>query len=441
MSEARVPTFRQAFVVWMKIGWLSFGGPAGQIALMHQMLVDERRWVNDRRFLHALNYCMLLPGPEAQQLATYIGWLLHGLKGGLVAGTLFVLPGALVIFGLSIIYAWFGDQPLLAAVFVGIKATVLVVVVQAVFRIGKKVLTNATMVTVAAAAFVGIFLLDLPFPLIVLGAGVIGFVGARVDPKRFVVMQADDSQDGEAEEPDQMPGWPRALKILLVGLVLWFSPIALAAVLLGDDPVFVDVGLFFSKLAVVSFGGAYAVLSYMGQQAVEAFHWLTPGEMIDGLGLAESTPGPLIMVVQFVGFLATYRHSVTLEPMTAAALGSALTVWVTFVPCFVWIFVSAPYVERMQGNKHLSAALSAITAAVVGVILNLAIWFGLHVLFATVNTHEIARLRLLVPDPASLDPVGLALVGVAAVLILGRKIGVLPTLGLTAVLGAVASFV
>lgn len=435
------PTLRQAFLVWMKIGWLSFGGPAGQIALMHQMLVDERRWVSERRFLHALNYCMLLPGPEAQQLATYIGWLLHGIKGGLVAGTLFVLPGALVIFGLSVIYAWFGDQPLLAAVFVGIKATVLVVVVQAVYRIGKKVLTNTTMVGVAAAAFVGIFLLDLPFPLIVLGAGVIGFIGARFDPKRFVVMKGDESGDTEAVELDQKPGWPRALKILLLGLVLWFSPIALAAIFLSEDPVFVDVGLFFSKLAVVTFGGAYAVLSYMGQQAVEAYHWLTPGEMIDGLGLAESTPGPLIMVVQFVGFLAAYRQSVSLEPMTAAALGSALTVWVTFVPCFIWIFSSAPYVERMQGNKHLSAALSAITAAVVGVILNLAIWFGLHVLFATVDTREVARLRLLVPDLKTLDPIGLTLVGVAAVLLLGRKAGVMPTLGLTALLGAVASLV
>ena len=434
------PTAREALSVWFRIGSLSFGGPAGQIALMHQILVVERRWISEDRFLHALNYCMLLPGPEAQQLATYVGWLLHGMRGGLIAGWLFVLPGALVIFLMSIVYVLFADLPMLNAVFIGIKATVLIVVIQAVGRVGKKVLANGVMVTIAALAFVGIFLFDIAFPLIVLGAAAIGFIGAKFDPGRFVVMGEHSTPTDKAPDQQHAPRLSRTLGIAFIGALLWFAPIALAALWLGPEHMFVDAGLFFSKLAVVTFGGAYAVLAYMAQQAVDVYQWLSPGEMLDGLGLAESTPGPLIMVVQFVGFLGAYRQPGTLEPMAAAAIGSALTVWVTFVPCFIWILLGAPYAERLRGNPRLSAALCAITAAVVGVILNLSIWFGLHVLFKQLELREYSGLRLFVPELNSLDLVAAGLALVAAIAIFRFKLGVIRTLGLTAAGGALSAF-
>ena len=353
-SADALPGQREAFLVWLKIGLLSFGGPAGQIALMHKMLVEDRRWVSEGRFLQALNYCMLLPGPEAQQLATYIGWLLHGIRGGLVAGLLFIIPGALVILILSLFYALFQELPVLAAVFVGIKAAVLVVVIQAVARIGRKVIKNATMVTIAGMAFVGIFFFNLSFPLIVIGAALAGFVGSRIAPQQFLVVHGHDIQLGAGTRAIAKRPWLRALNTLLIGLTLWFAPVLAAVVLLGDNHVFVAEGLFFSKLAVVTFGGAYAVLAYMAQQAVEHYQWLMAGEMLDGLGLAESTPGPLIMVVQFVGFLGAYRNPGSLDPTTAGVLGSALTVWVTFVPCFVWISSAPPMCSASVKTKRLA---------------------------------------------------------------------------------------
>lgn len=425
------PSRADAFRVWLQIGLLSFGGPAGQIALMHRLLVEQRRWVSESQFLHALNFCMLLPGPEAQQLATYVGWLLHGTRGGLIAGTLFVLPGAIVILAMSIVYAFFAHVPLLEALFLGIKAAVLIIVIEAVLRIGRKVLKNAAMVLIAVCAFVGIFVFALPFPIIVLGAAIIGLVGARTSPQHFVIISSGDEQANSAKTAPSL--WRSAL-VLVCGLALWALPVAFAALTLGADHVFVSEGLFFSKLATVTFGGAYAVLAYMAQEAVVLHGWLSAGEMIDGLGLAESTPGPLIMVTQFVGFLGALRNPGTLDPLTSAVLGSALTVWVTFVPCFLWIFLGAPYIERLRGNVQLSGALSAITAAVVGVILNLALWFGMHVLFEEVNTIDNSIIHLSVPNPSSLVPVAALLALLAAIALLRFKLSVIKVLSLCAAL-------
>ena len=396
--------FGEAFRVWLKIGLLSFGGPAGQIALMHRTLVEQKRWIGENRFIHALNYCMLLPGPEAQQLAVYVGWLLHGTAGGLVAGILFVLPGAIVMLALSVLYVLFQDLVAVEALFFGIKAAVLAVVVEAVLRIGRKILKNQAMIAVAGLAFVAIFFFDLPFPAIVLAAGLTGLIGARLAPGRFGVLGGDDGE-GEAE-PGRAPPLGRAVTTALLCGLLWATPVVLAALWLGGDSVFVAEGVFFSKLAVVTFGGAYAVLAYVAQQAVEVHNWLQPGEMLDGLGLAETTPGPLIMVVQFVGFLGAFRHPGPFDPLLAGVLGAALTTWVTFVPCFLWIFLGAPYVERLRRNRALSAALSAITAAVVGVVLNLAIWFGLHVVFARGRHGRDLRPAALGAEcsPASIPP-------------------------------------
>ena len=433
-ETAAAPSFGEAFRVWLRIGVLSFGGPAGQIALMHRMLVDERRWIGEAPFLHALNYCMLLPGPEAQQLATYVGWRLHGLAGGLVAGTLFVLPGAALMLLLAALYEQFHALGAVAALFLGIKAAVLAIVAEAVHRIGKRVLRNRAMLAVAAGAFVAIFVFDLPFPLIVLGAAAIGFAGARLAPGQFAVIKGHAVAAGAPAAP-AVGRRRQAIAVLAVGLPLWFAPIGLAALLLGQASVLVDIGLFFSKLAVVTFGGAYAVLAYMAQQAVENYGWLAPGEMLDGLGLAETTPGPLILVTEFVGYLGAFRQHAPFEAATAGVLGAAMTLWVTFVPCFVWIFLGAPYVERLSGNRHLAAALSCITAAVVGVVLNLALWFGLHVLFAEVEVLEAAGAHLLLPVPASLQVVPAALAALAALLLLHFRLGVAATLGLSGALG------
>ena len=382
--------FGEALRVWLKIGLLSFGGPAGQIALMHRILVEEKRWVSESQFLHALNYCMLLPGPEAQQLATYVGWLLHRVKGGLVAGVLFVLPGALVILILSILYAAFREFTLVEALFFGIKAAVLAVVVQAVLRLGKRALCNSLLRAIAAAAFIAIFFFDLPFPLIVVAAGLIGYFGGRRWPALFAGGGNGSAAKEEEENKAGAPPPPRSrlastLITAAVCFVLWFAPLLLLVSWLGAGHLYAQEGFFFSKMAVVTFGGAYAVLAYVAQQAVENYGWLAPGEMLDGLGMAETTPGPLIMVVQFVGFMGAYRNPGTLDPILAGTLGAALTTWVTFVPCFLWIFLGAPNIEALRGNKALTAALSGITAAVVGVILNLAIWFGLHVIFGEVG--------------------------------------------------------
>jgi chromate transporter len=432
-------SFGEATRLWLKVGLLSFGGPAGQIALMHKLVVEERRWVGEARFLHALNYCMLLPGPEAQQLATYIGWLMHRTWGGIVAGGLFVLPGAIVMLALSTIYAVFGEVPLVQAVFFGVKAAVLAVVIEAVIRIGKRALKNSAMYAIAAAAFIGIFFLDVPFPIIVLGAGVVGLIGGRLAPDRFVVIKGHGDGEAAAEPlfdiPHTRPSATRAVAVLAVALVLWLGPVLALWIMLGAGNAFAQIGIFFSKMAVVTFGGAYAVLAYVAQQAVETYQWLAAGEMLDGLGLAETTPGPLILVLQFVGYLAAFRAPGALDPVLAGTLGAVFAVWVTFLPSFLWIFLGAPYVERLHGRPVLGAALSAITAAVVGVVLNLAIWFGLHVVFGKVGERFAYGLRLLVPDIATLDLAALVLAAAALVAMLRFKLGMLTVLAAAAALG------
>ena len=432
------PTFAEATAVWWRIGLLSFGGPAAQIALMHRLLVDERRWIAEARFLHALNFCMLLPGPEAQQLATYVGWLLHGVRGGLVAGVLFVLPGAIVILGLSVAYVLYRDMPLLAALFLGVKAAVLVVVFEAVIRIARRILKNPVMIAIAIIAFVSIYFFAVPFPLIVLGAAWVGWMGVRALPGYFAVLATSDD-DGRLSD-NSPPGVWRSLRTLLMGLSLWAAPIVLAAVSLAPEHVFVTQGLFFSKLATVTFGGAYAVLAYMAQEAVGVYGWLSAGEMIDGLGLAESTPGPLIMVTQFVGFLGAFRHPGPFEPMTAAVIGSMITVWVTFVPCFLWIFLGAPYVERLRHNTRLTGALSAITAAVVGVIANLAVWFALQVLFRETHTVSAYGTSVLLPHIGSWHGSAFALTAIAAVALFIMHRSVAQTLVVCAFAGAAIHF-
>ncbi|HEY9549373.1 MAG TPA: chromate efflux transporter [Kiloniellaceae bacterium] len=433
--------FGEAFGVWLRIGLLSFGGPAGQIALMHRILVEEKRWISEARFLHALNYCMLLPGPEAQQLAVYVGWLLHRTAGGLVAGVLFVLPGAAVILLLSVLYAGFRDLTVVQALFFGIKAAVLAVVVEAVIRIGRRALKNRALYAIAAVAFIAIFFLEAPFPLIVVSAAVAGFVGGRLRPDLFILQSGhggaadDDDLLNAAAFAHTRPSLPRALAVTAICLVLWIGPLAALWTTLGAAHVFTQEGVFFSKMAVVTFGGAYAVLAYVAQQAVETYQWLAPGEMLDGLGMAETTPGPLILVLQFVGFMGAFRHPGALDPMTAGVIGAALTTWVTFVPCFLWIFLGAPYIEALRGKRLLTAALSAITAAVVGVILNLAVWFGVHVVFAAVVEFHIAGLRLLVPDWGSVNLASLLLTMAALIAMLRFKVGMVPTLAGTAALG------
>lgn len=380
-----------------RIGVLSFGGPAGQIALMHRELVDERRWIGEADFLHALNVCHLLPGPEAQQLATWVGWRLHGWRGGLAAGLLFVIPGALVILALSMLYAIAADLAWVAALFLGIKAAVLAIVVQALLRIAGRALDTGLKRVLAVAAFAGLFLFDLPFPLIVLGAGAIGMVVAGLRPDWLGIKR------GEA--PADLPARPWRSTVLSIALwaTIWAAPMMLIAVTLGPDHVLWEIGAFFSQLAVVTFGGAYAVLAYMAQEAVQGFGWLQPGEMADGLGLAETTPGPLILVTQFVGYLAAFRAPEPFTPLVAGLLGAGLTTWVTFAPCFLWIFALAPWIDRLGHAVQLKGGLAAVTAAVVGVITNLTAWFALHVLFAEVGERSFGPVRLYWPDPASFD--------------------------------------
>jgi chromate transporter len=380
------PTFGEAFRFWLKLGFISFGGPAGQIAIMQVELVEKKRWIGQERFLHALMFCMLLPGPEATQLAIYIGWLLHRTLGGIVAGALFVLPSIVVLWILSFIYAAYGNVSWVAAIFYGLKPAVIAIVAAAVIRIGRKALKNAVMWLIAAFAFVAIFFFQVPFPLIIAAAGMIGLIGGKYWGSTFhpgAKKQADAASvlGDEAKSPPHTHfSWSRAIRVTIVGLVLWFGPIVAIGFSLGRDATLFQEGIFFSKAAVVTFGGAYAVLPYVAQQAPSHYGWLRPGQMMDGLGLAETTPGPLIMVVQFVGFMGGWNHPGQFPPVIAATAGALLTTWVTFVPCFLWIFVGAPSIERLRGNPRLTSALSSITAAVVGVILNLAVWFGMHAL-------------------------------------------------------------
>jgi chromate transporter len=382
------PTFREALLFWLKLGFISFGGPTGQIAIMHAELVEKRKWIGEQRFLHALNYCMLLPGPEAAQLATYCGWLLHRTWGGLAAGILFVLPSAVLMWGLSWIYVAYGTVPAITAVFHGLKPAVTAIVASAVIRIGQRALKNSTMWCLAAAAFIAIYFLRVPFPAIVVTAGLIGLIGGKRWPKLFPAVVGHAAaksgsviDDAGASPVHTHPTLARAGKVLAVSLFLWWTPVLLVGLWQGWDGTLAREGIFFSKAAMVTFGGAYAVLPYVGQRAVEDYGWLSAPQMLDGLGLAETTPGPLIMVVQFVGFLGGWHHPGTLSPLVAATLGAAITTWTTFVPCFLWIFLGAPQIERMRGNVSLGSALTAVTASVVGVVLNLAVWFALHIFF------------------------------------------------------------
>ena len=437
-------SLRQAFRVWLRVAGLSFGGPAGQIAVMHRILVEEKNWISEGRFLHALNYCMLLPGPEAQQLATYIGWLIHRTFGGLMAGGLFILPGVIAIMGLSYVYAAFGNVPIIAALFFGLKAAVLAVVLDAVIKIGKRALANWIMMTLAALAFVAIFFFSLPFPLIVLCAGLIGFLGSWAGSDAFKSGGHGNTKDNKAvidssldqEIPEHArPNLRRAVIVAAVWLTLWLVPVVALVLTLGSENVFSQIAIFFSKMAVVTFGGAYAVLAYVAQQAVEQYHWLKPGEMLDGLGMAETTPGPLIMVLQFVGFMAAYRDPGVLNPMLAGTLGGLLATWVTFVPCFLWIFLGAPFIEALRSNKALSAALSEITAAVVGVILNLAIWFAVHTIFAQAKPIRSKGLAFDAPVLASVNIAALALSIAAAIALFYFRVGMLTTLAASSAAG------
>lgn len=439
------PTLGEATRVWAKIAALSFGGPAGQIAVMHRILVEEKRWLGDGRFLHALNFCMLLPGPEAQQLATYIGWLMHGVKGALVAGLLFIVPGIVAIMGLSWIYAIWGDVAFVSALFFGLKAAVLAIVLQAVVRVGKRALKNGAMRAIAAASFVAIFAFGVPFPLIVAVAALIGWSGARMGIAAFqgggghgAVGKAhvEDAATLLGEEHGDLTGAARAgaFRAGAIALILWIVPVA-ALLLLAPDSEFTDIATFFSKLAVLTFGGAYAVLAWVAQEAVGTYGWLEPGEMLDGLGMAETTPGPLIMVLQFVGFMGAFREAGWAIPLLAGTIGGLLTTWVTFAPCFAWIFLGAPFMEGLRSNKALSAALSAVTAAVVGVILNLSIWFAIHVVWREVGRIEAGPLSIELPVLTSIDWAAAALSALALFAVFRLKLGMTTVLGGAALTG------
>lgn len=437
------PSFAQAAKVWARIGLLSFGGPAGQIALMHKELVEERRWISESRFLHALNFCMLLPGPEAQQLATYIGWLLHGTRGGIVAGLLFILPGFFVILGLSSAYALFHETDWLTSLFFGLKAGVLAIVIEAVLRVGRRALKTRFALAVAALAFAALFFFDLPFPLVVLAAGIAGYAATRLQPATGEKAMAAAAKQTLADRPSVIDShfpavassWGRTFQVLSTWLILWIAPFILAAGVLGFDNVYTAIGLFFSKMAVVTFGGAYAVLAYVAQQAVETYHWLRPGEMLDGLALAETTPGPLVLVLSFVGFMAAFRAPLGLDPIISGLLGATLATWVTFVPCFLWIFLGAPYVETLRNNRALSGALAAISAAVTGVILNLAVWFGLHVLFSGVARFAAGPISMPLPEWQTFQLPSFCLTLLAALLLFFFKRGIVTTLVICAAAG------
>lgn len=420
MSTAAAPTFREALRFWLKLGFISFGGPTGQIAIMHTELVEKKKWIGEERFLHALNYCMLLPGPEATQLATYCGWLLHRTWGGIAAGVLFVLPSAVVLWTLSFVYVRYGSLPWVEAIFYGLKPAVTAIVVAAVIRIGQRVLKNNLMWAIATVAFAAIFFGKVPFPTIIAGAALVGFVGGRFFPAKFPASaghRIDTStasaviDDSHASLSHTRPSFGRALKVIAVSGVLWWAPVIVAGVWLGWNGTLAREGVFFSKAAMVTFGGAYAVLPYVSQEAVEHYQWLTAPQMLDGLGLVQTTPGPLIMVVQFVGFLGAWNHPGELSPLLAATLGAAITTWTTFVPCFLWIFLGAPHIEQLRGNVRLGATLTAVTASVVGVVLNLAVWFGLHVFF---------------PRAGVVDWFAVAIASAAFVALQRFKLGVIP---------------
>ncbi len=440
ISSPSVP-LPEAIAVFAKIGLLSFGGPAGQIALMHRVLVEEKRWLDEARFLHALNYCMLLPGPEAMQLATYAGWLLHGVRGGLIAGLLFVLPGAVVITALSALYFSLGHAPVVQGLLFGLKAAVLAVVVEALIKVARRALKGKVAVGLAALAFIAIAFLKLPFPAIVLGAALFGAFWSRIGTRMGGATAAGDSPAASLVMPEwTRPTFVRFASTLAIWLAVWFVPLAVLILALGVDHVFTAEAVFFSKMAMVTFGGAYAVLAYVAQQAVDVYGWLRPDEMLTGLGLAETTPGPLILVLVYVGFLGGARLS-GLEPFAGGLAGAAVTLWFTFVPCFLWIFVGAPYIETLRNVRWLAGALSAVTAAVVGIIANLAVWFGLHVLFGTVGEARLGPLVLPVPDLASFDRAAFAIALAAGIALIRFNLNMIAVLALAMLAGTAGRLV
>ncbi len=421
-------TFRDALWVWLKIGVLGFGGPAGQIALMHRILVDEKRWLDEPRFLHALNYCMLLPGPEAQQLAVYSGWLLHGVRGGLAAGLLFVLPGALVIIGFALAYARFAELTVMQGLFVGIKAGVLALVVEAFVRIARRVLKDRFSGLLAGGAFIALFVFAVPFPFIILAAAIAGFF-------RRVAREPADVAAPANPAPRSEGWWLNSLFTLTLGLGCWLTPIVGLWSALGPHHILTQLAVFFAQVAIITFGGAYAVLTYVAQHVVQIQGWLSPGEMLDGLGLAETTPGPLILVLEFVGFLAAFKAHTGVNPYVMGMLGAGVVLWVTFAPCFLWIFLGAPYVERLRTNARVSAILSSITAAVGGVILNLSVWFAIHTLFAQTTPLTPLGIHLTVPQLASFAPVAGAITAASFVALFVLRWGTFGTLALASALG------
>lgn len=431
------PTLREAFAVWLKIGFLSFGGPAGQIALMHRLLVEDRKWIEEDRFLQGLNFCMLLPGPEAQQLATYIGWRKNGVLGGVVAGLLFILPGAAVMFLLSVLYLLYRDMSFLEGVLFGVQAAVIAIVLEALMKISKRALKSRAAYVIAGIAFAAIFLFGAPFPLVVIAAALTGFISAKAGQNWFPAKSNITAEAGDATA--SRVSVRSALTAAAVCLALWLAPIAGLWIVAGPEHVFTQEALFFSKMAVVTFGGAYAVLAYVAQQAVETYQWLSPGEMITGLGLAETTPGPLVLVLQFVGFLGAAHGLTGLHPIIAGAIGSLIVLWMTFVPCFLWIFAGGPFIETLRRAKALNAALAAVTAAVVGVVLNLSIWFAAHVVFRRVNDVHSGAIDTIVPDIASLDWVAFAMAVGSAIALFRFKTGLLPLLAGAGALGALIS--
>lgn len=422
MADEKIP-LGDALGAWLRVALLSFGGPAGQIAVMHRIVVEEKKWAKEEQFLHALNYCMLLPGPEAQQLATYLGWLIHGAAGGVIAGGLFILPGALTTMALSALYAAYGQIGLVASAFFGLKAAVLGIVLQAVGRLGSRALKTPLLRVIAAMAFFAIFFFAIPFPLIILAAAGLGFAS-----RRFNTPGVASAAPNGVGETFGMTQAGESLRVALMWVAIWLTPPLLLMVSLGDQNVFTQIAVFFSKMAVVTFGGAYSALAYVAQQAVDRFHWLAPGEMLDGLGMAETTPGPLILVLQFVGYMAAYRDPGALSPPLAGALGGLLASWVTFTPSFLWIFVGAPYIERLRGNAALASVMSAITAAVVGVIVNLAVWFSVHAIFARTVPISSFGLSFDAPALASVDWRALVLTLSAIVAIFRLRFGMLQTL-------------
>ncbi len=443
MTKDAIP-LRVAVRTWSVISLQTFGGPAGQIALMQRILVDDKRWIGQRRFLHALNYCMLLPGPEAQQLATYSGWLLNGVGGGLIAGTLFVLPGVVVMLALSALYVAFGDTALMTGLFLGLAPAVVAIVLQALIRVSRRSLIHPSQVGLAVGAFLALTVFAVPFPAVVIIAGLLGWLFFRMKPSW--IAQPVSATAEEALPPlirdDQLhadqPSRRRSVIILTVGLIGWATPILAAALLLGPQSIVVEQGLFFSGTALISFGGAYAALAYVAQQAVNAYGWLKPDEMIQGLALAETTPGPLIMVVQFVAFLGAFRSPGSLDPWMAATLGALITTWVTFVPGFLFVLVGAPSVEKLRGNRRLTAALTGITAAVVGVIASLGLYFAVHTFFAATTELHWGPIHVVIPDVTTTAWLAVLISALACVLIFILRWPIPGVLGVCALIGAVA---